>query len=55
MKDLMTKKERKNLERRYEIAEALKQGKTYDEIRHELGTSNTTISAVAKMLERSAE
>lgn len=55
MKELLTKQEKKNLERREAIAEALEQGKTYDEIRRELNTSNTTISAVVKLLERSGE
>lgn len=55
MNDLMTKKERKTLERRHEIAEALKNGKTYDEIKRELGTSNATIAAVVKLMERSEE
>lgn len=55
MKDLMTKKERQKMERRREIAEALENGKTYDQIKHELGTSTSTIAKVAELMEGSAE
>ena len=55
MKDLMTEKERNIIKKREAIADALKQGKTYDEIKHELKTSTTTISAVVKLLERNGE
>lgn len=52
MKEYMTNKEKNIIKKREAIAEALKQGKTYDQIKRELGTSTTTIAAVVKMLER---
>ncbi len=55
MKDLMTQKERNIIKKREAIADALKQGKTYDEIKRELKTSTTTISSVVKLLERNGE
>ena len=46
-----TRTEKRNKERRAEIAEAIASGKTYREIERELGVSTTTISNVKRMMD----